>query len=72
MDIAAAISLRDALEASILSGAGVVSIQHGDRTVTYETTAQATAALNKLNRDILAYQRRQSGVNPNVSRPRWR
>jgi len=72
MDIAAALSLRDELEASLLSGAGVVSIQLGDRTITYETTAQATAALSKLNRDILAYQRRNAGVNPNTSRPRWR
>ena len=72
MNITQATALRDALEEALLSGAGVASVQVGDRTVTYQTPAQAKSALAQINRDIAAYARRVSGVNPSVSRPRWR
>ena len=72
MTYAEALTMRDALEAQLLAGAGLASVQIGDRTITYQTQAQARSALNQLNRDILSYERRSANINPTVSTPRWR
>lgn len=72
MTYADAVALRDALEAALLSGAGVSSVQIGDRTVTYQSASAARSALSQLNRDIAAYERGASNINPHVSTPRWR
>ena len=72
MTYAEAITLRDALEAALLSGGGLASVQIGDRTVTYQSASAARSALNQINRDILAFERRSANVNPSVVTPRWR
>lgn len=71
MTYAEAVALRDAIEAKLLEGAGVSLIQIGDRQVTYNPF-RAEETLARLNRDIAAHERRQSGLNPSISRARFR
>ena len=71
MTYAEAVTLRSALEAPLLSGAGMTSVQIGDRSITYQTAGQAQKALAEVNRSILAYERRQANLNPSISRPSW-
>ena len=72
MTYAEAITLRGALEDALLSGAGMTSVQIGDRSITYQTAGQAQKALAEVNRSIVAYERRASNLNPSVVRPTWR
>lgn len=72
MTYAEAIAIRDAIEDSLLSGAGIQSVQIGDRQITYSSEMDARRMLNQLNRDILAYERRQSNINPEIRTPRWK
>ena len=71
MTYAEALTLRAALESAQLSGAGVVSVQIGDRQVQYSNGTEARRVLNLLNRDIAAYENRRRGRNPHVSRATW-
>ena len=70
MTYAEAKAIRSAIEASLLSGAGVSSIQIGDRQVTYNPL-RAAELLAQLNRDIAAYERKASNLNPHVKIPDW-
>lgn len=72
MTYAEALAIRAKLEASLLEGGGVHSVTLGDHTVTYQSERAARAALSQVNRDILAYERRTSNINPSRVRPRWR
>lgn len=72
MDYSEAVALRDALETALLTNVGVSSVTYDGKTVTYQSTNQARTQLAQLNRDIAAYNRRASNINPSVSRPRWR
>lgn len=71
MTYAEAVALRDAINAALLSGAGVSSLQVGDRTITYESPADARRMLNQLNRDIAAYNNKAANRNPSRVTPRW-
>jgi len=70
MTYAELITLRDAIEDAMVSGAGISSIQIGDRSITYNPV-RAEQMLARVNRDITAYERRSRGVNPHVSRVKW-
>lgn len=72
MTYAEAIALRDAIEANLLAGAGIASVQIGDRQITYKSAQGARELLSQLNRDIAAYENRQVNRNPSVVTPRWR
>lgn len=54
----------------MLSGAGIISVQIGDRQVTYGK-GDVEGILNQLNRDIAAFERRASNVNPEIRTPKW-
>lgn len=71
MTYAQALTLRDSLEASLLSGAGVHSATIGDKSVTFGTD-RAKVLLSQLNRDIQAYKYRASNLNPRKSQAIWR
>lgn len=71
MTYADAITLRDALEAALLSGAGARTVIVGDRTISYNSAADVRQALAEVNRSIAVYNRRSAGQNPNASRAKW-
>jgi hypothetical protein len=66
-----ALDLQSALESALSSGATYASVTNGDRTLEYHSTREMKNALAAVNRDIKAYQRRSSNINPNWTRPRW-
>lgn len=66
-----ALNLQAALESALSAGSTYASVQNGDRTLEYRSTRDMKNALAAVNRDIKAYQRRSSNINPNWTRPRW-
>ena len=71
MTYAEALTLRAQLEAALRTGAGIASLQIGDRQVVY-SKEKATNLLAQINRDILTYERRASNINPEIRRPQWK
>ena len=68
MTLAEAIAYRSTIESALMTG--VESVTLADRTVVYRK--DMSAILGRLNRDILAHQRKNAGQSaPSIETPSW-
>ncbi len=64
------LDLQAALESAMLTSAGTLEVQIGDRRIKYQTRQDMSYALAEVNRSICRYNRRRSGaVSPGTVTP---
>ena len=72
MTYAEAVAFIAAYENALTSGAGVRTLQIGDRQITYASDTDSEKLYNRALRDVAAYQNRAANRNPTISTARWK